>query len=106
MSQFRLRDLLAMLVDADGDLDELAAVLVADVDAVFAGVFRTDFVDDQAGELATIEHDLGVFGGSDFLFVLEPGNLRGGLAPHSAGQAQRLQKVRESAQVKNIVCLL
>lgn len=89
-----------MLVDADGDLDELAAILVADVDAVLAGVFRTDFVDDQAGELATIEHDLGVFGGSDFLFVLEPGNLRGRLAPHGAGQAQRLQRVESQLKSK------
>lgn len=79
-----------MLVDADGDLDELAAVLVPHVDAVLAGVFGGDFVDDEAGELAAVKRDPGVLGGGDFLLVLEPGDLGGRLAPHGAGQAQGL----------------
>lgn len=82
-----------MPVDADGDLDKLAAVLVPHVDAVLPGVFRGDFVDDNAGELAAVERDLGVFAGGDFLLVLEPGDLRGRLAPHGAGQAQGLEKM-------------
>lgn len=89
-----------MLVDADGDLDELAAVLVADVDAVLARVVGGDFVDDEAGELAAVEHDLGVLGGGDLLLVLEPGDLRGRLAPHGAGQAQRLQRVQSQFKLK------
>lgn len=87
MSQFGLGDLLAVPVDADGDLHELAAVLVPHIDAVLARVVRSDFVDDHAGELAAVERDLGVLGGGDFLLVLEPGDLRGRLAPHGAGQA-------------------
>lgn len=108
MSQFGLGDLLAVLVDADGDLDELAAVLVADVDAVLARVFGSDFGDDEAGELAAVEHDLGVLGGGDFLLVLEPGDLRGRIAPHGAGQAQRLQRVESQLKSKYCqnVCLL
>lgn len=93
MPQFGLGDLLAVPVDADGDLHELAAVLVAHVDAVLAGVVRSDFVDDQTGELAAVERDLGVLGGGHFLLVLEPGDLRGRFAPHGAGQAQGLQRV-------------
>lgn len=93
MPQFGLRDLLAVPVDADGDLHELAAVLVAHVDAVLAGVVWSDFVDDQTGEFAAVEHDPGVLGGGHFLLVLEPGDLRGRFAPHGAGQAQRLQRV-------------
>lgn len=99
MSQFGLGDLLAVLVDADGDLDELAAVLVPHVDAVLAGVFGSDFVDDEAGELPAVEHDLGVLVGGDFLLVLEPCDLGSRLAPHSAGQAQGLDKVER--QVKS-----
>lgn len=90
MSQFGLGELLAVLVDAHGDLDELAAVLVPHVDAVLARVFRGDFVDDEAGKLAAVKRNLRVLGGGDFLLVLEPGDLRGRLAPHGAGQAQRL----------------
>lgn len=94
MTRFGLRDLLALLVDTDRDLDKLAAVLVADVDAVLAGVFGSDFVDDEAGELTALKGDFGVLAGGHFLLVLEPGDLRGGLAPHSAGQAQGLAKVK------------
>ena len=88
-----------MPVDTDGDLDELSAVLVPHVDAVLAGVVGSDLVDDKTGELAAVKRDLGVLGGGDFLLVLEPGDLRGWLAPHSAGQAQRLQRVK--SQVNN-----
>lgn len=100
MSQFGLRDLLALLVDADGDLDELATVLVPHVDAVLAGVFRSDFGDDEACELAALECDLGVLGGGDLLLILEPGDLRGRLAPHGAGQAQRLERVESQLKSK------
>lgn len=99
MSQFGLRDLLAVLVDADGDLNELAAVLVPHVDAVFAGVIGSDFVDDEAGELTAVERDLGVLAGGDFLLILEPGDLRSWFTKHGAGQAQRLE--RAESQVKS-----
>lgn len=91
-----------MLVDADGDLDELTAVLVPYIDAVLARVVRSDFVDDKAGELATVKRDLGVLVRGDFLLILEPADLRGRLAPHSAGQAQRLQKVESQLMSKCI----
>lgn len=84
-----------MSVDADGDLDELAAVLVPYVDAVFAGVVGSDFVDDEAGKLAAVKRDLGVFGGGDFLLILEPGDFWGRLAPHCTGQAQGLDRVKK-----------
>lgn len=83
-----------MLVDADGDLHKLTAVLVPHVDAVLAGVLGSDFVDEEAGELTALECDLGVLVGGDFLLVLEPGDLGGRLPPHGAGQAQRLDGVR------------
>lgn len=105
MSQFGLRDLLSVLVDADGDLDELAAVLVPYVDAVLAGVVGSDFVDDEAGELAAVERDLGVLGAGDLLLVLEPADLGGRLAPHGAGQAQRLERVEsqlKSTWIQNV----
>lgn len=88
-----------MPVDTDGDLDELSAVLVPHVDAVLAGVIGSDLVDDEAGKLAAVKRDLGVLGGGDFLLILEPGDLGGRLAPHGAGQAQRLQRVE--SQVNN-----
>jgi len=88
-----------VLVDADGDLHELAAVLVPHVDAVLAGVVGRDFGDHQAGELAALEGDLGVLGGGHLLLVLEPGDLGGRLAPHGAGQAQGLRR-EESNQVQ------
>lgn len=93
-----------MPVDADGDLDELSAVLVPYVDAVLAGVVGGDFVDDQAGELTALEGDPGVLGGGHLLLVLEPGDLGGRLAPHGAGQAQRLERVE--SQVRSEVILL
>lgn len=99
MSQFGFGDLLAVLVDADGDLDELAAVLVPHVDAVLAGVIGSDFVDDEAGELTAFKRDLGVLGGGDFLLILEPGDLGSRLAPHGAGQAQGLGTVESQTQV-------
>lgn len=88
-----------MPVDTDGDLDELSAVLVPHVDAVLAGVIGSDLVDDEAGKLAAVKRDLGVLSGGDFLLILEPGDLGGRLAPHGAGQAQRLQRVE--SQVNN-----
>lgn len=87
-----------MPVDADGDLHELAAVLVPYIDAVLSGVFGSDLVDDQAGELATVKRDPGVLSGGDFLLVLEPGDLGSRLAPHGAGQAQRLERTVSSSQ--------
>ncbi len=102
MSHFGLGDLLAVLVDADGDLDELAAVLVPHVDAVLARVFWSDFVDDKAGELAAVERDLGVLGGGHFLLILEPGDLWGRLAPHGAGKAQRLERIESQLKSKFI----
>lgn len=81
-----------MLVDADGDLDKLASVLVADIDAVLSRVIRSDFVDHQAGKFTTIKCNLGVFVGDHFLLVLEPCDLGCWLTPHGAGQAQRLQE--------------
>lgn len=84
-SQFGLWDLLAMLVDADGDLHELASVLVADVDAVLARVIGGDLVDHQAGEFTTVKRDPGVLVGDHFLLVLEPCDLRCWLTPHGAG---------------------
>lgn len=80
-----------MPVHADGDLHELTAILVADIDAVLARVVWRYLVDDQAGKLSTVKCNLGVFGGGHFLLILEPGHLWRGLAPHGAGQAQRLQ---------------
>lgn len=82
-----------MLVDADGDLDKLASVLVPYVDAVLARVLWSDFVDDEAGELAAVERDLGVLSAGDFLLILEPGDLGGRFAPHGAGQAQGLERI-------------
>lgn len=96
LSHFGLGDLLTVSVHADGDLDELTAILVADIDAVLARVVWRYLVDDQAGKLSTIECDLGVFGGGHFLFILEPGHLWRGLTPHCAGQAQRLQEATVS----------
>lgn len=93
MSQFGLGDLLAVPVDADGNLDKLTAILVPHVDAVLPGVFGGDFVYDEAGKLSAVKRDPGVFGGGDFLLVLEPGDLRGRLAPHGAGQAQGLRRI-------------
>lgn len=89
-----------MLVDADGDLHELASVLVADVDAVLPGVVGSDFVDHQAGKFTTIKCDPGVFVGDHFLLVLEPCDLGRWLAPDGAGQAQRLQEQSTKSQVK------
>lgn len=82
-----------MPVHADSDLDELTAILVAHIDAVLARVIWRYLVNDQAGKLSTIKCDLGVFSGGHFLLILEPGHLWRGLTPHSAGQAQRLQRV-------------
>lgn len=76
-----------MLVDTDGDLNKLTPVLVPNIDAVLARVFRSDFVDDKAGELATIESYFGVVIRGNFLLIFEPGDLGGWFAPHSAGQA-------------------
>lgn len=91
-----------MLVDADCDLNKLATVLVADVDAVLAGVFGSDFVDEHAGKLAAVKCSFDMLVGGDFLLVLEPGDLRGWLAPYGASQAQRLQRsrVKSSHNVK------
>lgn len=102
MTQFGLGDLLAVLVDADGDLDELAAVLVSYVDAVLAGVFGSDFGDHHAGELAAFKRDLSVLAGGHLLLVLEPGDLWGRLAPHGAGQAQGLERVTGQLESKCI----
>lgn len=85
-----------MPVHADSDLDELATILVADIDAVLARVVWRYLVDDQAGKLSTIECDLGVFGGGHFLLILEPGHLWCRLTPHGAGQAQGLQGAKVS----------
>lgn len=90
-----------MLVDADGDLDELASVLVADVDAVFAGVIGSDFVDHQAGKLPPVKRDPGVLVGDHLLLVLEPRDLGRWLAPDGAGQAQRLQEPSTKSQIKS-----
>lgn len=92
MSQFGLGDGLSVPVDADCDLHELAAILVPHVDAVLAGVVGGDFIDDQAGELPTVKRHPGVLVGCNFLLVFEPGDLWGRLAPHCAGQAQRLKE--------------
>lgn len=80
-----------MLVDADGDLDELTSVLVADVDAVLSRVIGSDFVYHQTGKFTAIKCDPGVFIGDHFLLVLEPCDLRCWLTPYCAGQTQRLQ---------------
>ena len=90
-----------MLVDAHGDLHELAAVLVPHVDAVLAGVFGGHLVDDEAGELAAVKRDLGVLRGGDFLLVLEPGDLGGRLAPHGAGQAQGLRTGKSQNRIRD-----
>lgn len=79
-----------MLVDADGDLHELAPVLVADIDAVLARVVGGDFINHHAGEFTAIKGDPGVFVGDHFLLVLEPCDLRCRFTPNGAGQAQRL----------------
>lgn len=88
-----------MPVDADSDFHELTTVLVPYVDAVLSGVFGGDFVNDEAGKLATVKRDPGVLSGSDFLLVLEPGDLRSRLAPHGAGEAQGLE--RTNSQLKS-----
>jgi len=88
-----------VLVDADSDLNKLTTVLVPYVDAVFAGVFGSNFVDDETGELATIKRNFGVLSGGDFLLILEPGDLGGWLTPHCAGQAQGLE--RKENQLKS-----
>lgn len=93
LPQLGLGQLLALPVHADGDLHELAAVLVAHVDAVFSRVVGGDLVDQQAGELAALEGDLGVLVTGDLLLVLKPGDLGGRLAEHGAGQAERLRGV-------------
>lgn len=92
VSQFGLWDRLPVPVDADGDLHELAAVFVPDVDAVLAGVVGGDFIDHQAGELPAIKCDSGVLIACHLLLVFEPGDLRSRLAEHGAGQAQRLDQ--------------
>lgn len=76
-----------MLVDTDGDLNKLTTILVANIDAVLARVFRSDFVDDETGKLSTVESYFGVLIRGNFLLIFEPGHLRGWFAPHSAGQA-------------------
>lgn len=91
-----------MLVDADGDLDKLTAVLVPNVDAVLAGVFGSDLVDDEAGKLATVESYFGVLVGGDFLLIFEPGDLRGWFAPHGAGQAQRLEEGQSQLKLRRL----
>lgn len=88
-----------MLVDADGDLHELAAVLVPHVDAVLARVLGRDLVDDHAGKLATVKCDPGVLVGDNLLLVLEPGDLRSRLATHCAGQAQGLREEKNKPHV-------
>lgn len=102
MSQFGLGDLLAVPVDADGDLDKLTAILVPHVDAVLSRVVGSDFVDDEAGELAAVKRHPGVFAGGDLLLVLEPGDLRGRLTPHGAGQTQGLERIESQLKSKYI----
>lgn len=92
--------MLTVLVDTDGDLDELASVLVADVDAVLSGVIGSDFVDHQTGKFTPIKCDPGVFVAHHFLLILEPCDLGCWLAPYGAGQAQRLQERPIKSRVK------
>lgn len=91
-----------MPVDANSDFHKLTTILVPYIDAVLSGVFGGDFVNDEAGKLATVKRDPGVLSGSDFLLVLEPGDLRSRLAPHGAGEAQGLERTNSQLKPKYI----
>lgn len=83
------RRLLPALVDADGHVGRLRAVLVAHEDAVLAGVLHGDFVDGDAAALGLLGDDeLALV--EDLPVVPQPEDLRCRLAVDEAGQAQRL----------------
>lgn len=82
LSQFRLRNLIALFVDTDCDLHEFTSVLVPYVDAVFSRVVNGHVVDGEAGKLAALKGDLVAVGGQNFLLILKPGDLWTGVTPH------------------------
>lgn len=82
LSQFRLRNIIALFVDTDCDLHEFTSVLVPYVDAVFSRVIHSHGADGEAGELAALEGDLVAVGAHNFLLILKPGDLWTGVTPH------------------------
>lgn len=83
------RRLLPTLVDADGHVGRLRAVLVAHKDAVLAGVLHGDVIDGDAAALGLLGDDeLALV--EDLPVVPQPEDLWGRLAIDEAGQAQGL----------------
>lgn len=84
-------DLLTQLVHTDGDLHKLTTVLVPHIDAVLARIIHRNTFNSEAGKLATLERDLIVVVRHNFLFILEPGDLRLGVTPYCTCQTQGLK---------------
>lgn len=95
--------LLLRVVDADGELAGLRAVLVLDQEGVFARVRRGDGSDCDAGKLPVLELEFVAFVRHQLLVVLYPAHLRYGLAPHIASQVQGLKRKRGSQ--KGLMCM-
>lgn len=82
LSQFRLRNIIALFVDTDCDLNEFTSVFVPYVDAEFSRVIHGHGVDGEAGEFAALKGDLVAVLGQNFLLILKPGDLWTGVTPH------------------------
>lgn len=92
LSQFGLRDLFALFVDAHCDLHKFTAILVPHIDAVFSRIFHVNTLDCEAGKLAALEGDLVAVVRQNLLLILEPGDLWAGVTPHCASETQALQR--------------
>lgn len=86
------------VVDADGELASLCAVLVLDQEGVFTRVRRGDTGNCDAGKLPGLELEFVAVIGHQLLVVLRPAHLRHRLAPDIASQVQGLKKEREGCR--------
>jgi len=86
--------LLLRVVDADGELAGLGAVLVLDQEGVLARVSRGDGGDCDAGKLAVLVLERVALARYQRLVVPRPAHLGRRLAPHIAGQVQGLKRTR------------
>lgn len=89
----RLFFLAARLVrdeDTYGEVPALCAVLVLHQDAVLAAVRRVHAGDEEVGELARLELEDDVPVRRDLLVVLQPGDLRHGVARDVARETESL----------------
>lgn len=84
--------LVLWVVDADGELASLCAVLVLDQESVFARVSPGDRGDYDAGKLSLLKLEFVAVVRQQLLVILRPGHLRCGITPDIASQVEGLKR--------------